>query len=272
MLKTRDLLLFVAIVLCLFAGITITYVQETLGSVVGDSRALLGSASGAPETFIAETHTKEKNRTETIARLREAISQSGGSLATVNPSVEETSTEESLDDIDQTDAVAGIQRCGGGDDSVSAIEQWPLSNTAVVVKNGMRSVTHTSVVSVPQPVATSSGSTTKPTFESKLVTLLEMPLYPPKMTEPMCIQSDAIGVTTAGSLLFNADARTYFNRDAKELIGFARDGFPIYGPYEGAVDACGGYQHPEGYRYTLSLEREYVLGCFVGAPYAFVME
>ncbi|ETO60592.1 hypothetical protein F444_21239 [Phytophthora nicotianae P1976] len=57
------------------------------------------------------------------------------------------------------------------------------------------------------------------------------------------------------------------------LIGFAFDGFPLYGPYgengqmPNALDACNGRVGDDGtYRYHVTLTAPYLLGCFRGTP------
>jgi hypothetical protein len=84
---------------------------------------------------------------------------------------------------------------------------------------------------------------------------------------PQCVPSEVVGVTLSGSLMFNSDASFYRGYGQEYLIGYARDGFPIYGYYEGPVDSCGGYMHSSGYRYTVSPNRDHIIGCFM-APWS----
>ena len=81
--------------------------------------------------------------------------------------------------------------------------------------------------------------------------------------------SEVIGVTNGGVLMFNGDVNSYRKIPENALIGYARDGFPIYGVYKEKVDECGGYDHPSGYRYTVSTQRDYIIGCYVGSVQKF---
>jgi len=97
-----------------------------------------------------------------------------------------------------------------------------------------------------------------------------MPLSPTRRQDSQCLPSEIIGVTTEGSLMFNSDAILYHTRNQDELLGYARDGFPIYGNYKGETDECGGYNHAIGYRYTISDNRNYTIGCFGAQPMPFL--
>ena len=75
-----------------------------------------------------------------------------------------------------------------------------------------------------------------------------------------------------GQLIFNGEVSAYQGRGNNELIGYARDGYPIYGLTAGEVDACGGLETPAGYRYVVSSDRSHLLGCYKAAPQTFVGE
>jgi hypothetical protein len=147
--------------------------------------------------------------------------------------------------------------------------------------------------------------------------LLRLPAEPVVAAQPSCVPMGMIGFTLTGGALYNAlDARGrdapaheildkcgghpqrngqyhYHDlapclpsgRDASghsELIGYALDGFGIFGPYEAAdkemtnagLDGCHGHVGPviwDGeertlYHYHLNDEYPYSIGCFRGAP------
>ena len=65
----------------------------------------------------------------------------------------------------------------------------------------------------------------------------------------------------------------YFGHNPNEIYGVALDGFPIYGPGTGLykvtnaeLDACHGKMVNGQYRYYMTDEWPYVLGCFRGTP------
>jgi hypothetical protein len=77
-----------------------------------------------------------------------------------------------------------------------------------------------------------------------------------------------VGVAKDGSLIRNNEARLYGIFGEQTLVGYALDGFPIYGISESVVDACGGVSVAGQYRYQLSVERENIINCFAAKPIA----
>ena len=82
-----------------------------------------------------------------------------------------------------------------------------------------------------------------------------------------CLPSDVIGIALDGSLIRNNEAALYTVFGGETLIGYALDGFPIYGmtPLL-ATDRCGGVQIDGNYRYVLQPDRPGLITCFAGAP------
>jgi hypothetical protein len=143
-----------------------------------------------------------------------------------------------------------------------------------------------------------------------------VPLNPSVATRPSCLPMGAIGVLNDGVALFNAldgegrDAAAWEILDARgghpertgqyhhhnvpawmaastgtahsSLVGYAKDGFGIYGPLgnggavlsNGNLDACHGHTHKvrwngkqqKVYHYHATAEFPYTLGCFKGTP------
>lgn len=97
-------------------------------------------------------------------------------------------------------------------------------------------------------------------------TVLQLPLrYGPSVV-PSCMSSDVVGIAKDGSLIRNNEAALYGVFDEGTLIGYALDGFPIYGTTNKPLDSCGGTGNYGNYRYYLSSERESVLNCFSSSP------
>lgn len=136
-----------------------------------------------------------------------------------------------------------------------------------------------------------------------------LPMQPQLATVASCVGLGAIGVTLNGVVLYNAaDARgndaaaheivdVYGGHPAmtdyhyhfvperldgtrmadghSAIIGYIRDGFPIYG-YHGvggaeltnaALDECHGHSHGTlGYHYHATIEYPYTIGCYRGTP------
>ena len=85
------------------------------------------------------------------------------------------------------------------------------------------------------------------------------------------------GRTAEGGIYYFAQVpdkcSTFQRLDADQIFGVAIDGFPIYGPGEGDskitnadLDACHGKMVNGQYRYYMTDEWPYVLGCFRGTP------
>ncbi len=274
MIRTRDLVVFVIVFLCVSAGATVTYIQNVSPNVFTLQESAQIPESLPESSITAVAPSIPDNRESIITRLREAILHDGTPLSTMSYEEPEKNEEVITTDTRDTPAtVARVQRCGGVDDSLQALASWPLQEVSIEVKGGMRLVEHSEQVTVEKPMAigTSTATSSTPIFQTRTTLLLSMLLYPPMARTPSCVPSDSIGVTTSGSLMSNNDARLYVSYRSDELLGYARDGFPIYGLYEGTTDVCGGYLHPEGYRYTISKQRNEILNCFVGVPNPFLI-
>lgn len=268
MIRTRDFLLFVVVLLFLCMGIVFTLFEETVFKDEGETDFAL-SSDEAP-VFSASAPTLLNDREGTIARLR-ALLEEDKSVITADPSVEEVLSIESEVEVgtatDTQSIIVSIDRCGGLDDSLSYAKNWPLTETTLSVADGRRVVTHAQKnATAPVDVNASSTVSNSPAIPT---VLLSLPLTPMALSEPVCVPSDIVGVTTYGALIFNTDVSLYLLHTPQMLIGYARDGFPIYGSYQGEVDRCGGYDHPAGYRYSISHERNFIIGCFQGSPASF---
>jgi hypothetical protein len=260
MLRTRDLILFIFTIFFLVIAIT-----ATLASNASTASINLVAFNQATNTSNFEVSTPEVglDRQSVIARLRARLQDSTERIEP-SPSVEapvvaEVPVEEEV----------GLQRCLYPDDALAMVPRWPLANVSVKVQEGARSVFVSETVVVPSAPSETASSTQDEEVVTTVVSLIQLPAFPVKLADVSCIPSEVVGVTNGGILMFNGDVNSYRKIPESALIGYARDGFPIYGVYEGAVDQCGGYDHPSGYRYTISTERDYILGCYVGSPASF---
>ncbi len=99
--------------------------------------------------------------------------------------------------------------------------------------------------------------------------VLQLPLRSFPLSDKTCLASDIVGVALDGSLIRNNENGLYKVFGDQTLIGYALDGFPIYGLSNMSTDECGGLMINGEYRYYLSSEREAVLACFGGIPASF---
>lgn len=267
MIRSRDLLIFVGILFILGIGIVCTIALDSKSVFYKGLPDLLQLSDNATTSFEASADVKNISREDTIARLREELAKND-TVITPSASVEEVVSISTDTETDENVSAVTLQRCGGADTTLSYTKTWPLTDVFVIVKDGTRTVVH---ISPQEQSGVDITATTTQATSTKVVidTLLTMRAFPVVMGNTSCVDGEAIGVTTEGSLLFNTDAGSYKTLGENELVGYARDGFPIYGTYTGDTDTCGGYLHPAGYRYTLQPERNFILGCYAGTPSTF---
>lgn len=264
--KTRDLVIIVAVLLALCIGIAVTLIAESIREG-GEMPSMTTFSDAVTDVFTAEApDTHSLNRKDIIARLRTALSQN---ITTVEPSPSVEAVEPTPDIEDVTTPQAGVQRCEVSDDASGLSGSWPLSGVSLRVHNAVREVVSLQTAPV---VDLNASSSTAASSSASYTTLLVIPLVPSTNGIEYCVPSDVVGVTTSGSLMFNSDAAFYRGYGSEYLIGYARDGYPIYGYYEGELDTCGGYMHPSGYRYSVSADRDYLIGCYTAAPASFVAQ
>lgn len=108
------------------------------------------------------------------------------------------------------------------------------------------------------------------TAEGSEITRAILPKFP-RAGGDTCISSDVIGIALDGSLIRNNEHGVYGVFGEGTLIGYALDGYPIYGQTSSlATDSCGAVSIDGAYRYYLSLERPGVIGCFRGTPVSII--
>jgi hypothetical protein len=247
MLRTRDFILFIVVVAFLLLGISSSLLRGGLDSTVAVVDFVIPSQQAAVVTTTDTELTPD--RAGIIARLKAKIADSE-LLSSAQPSVTpaEDTAATTTDEPTSEGIVTTLQRCGGASDGLATAALWPTSVVTIAVGEGARVVTTET--------------------EFGLQSLLQLPLAP-QASGPHCLDSEVIGVTVHGSLIFNTDAIVYDTTSEATLIGYARDGFPIYGRSSTPTDSCGGYAHPSGYRYVLGDERPFMIGCFTGLPTQF---
>jgi hypothetical protein len=97
---------------------------------------------------------------------------------------------------------------------------------------------------------------------------LDLPVKPFRDLSSNCLDSEVIGVALDGNLIKNSDTWKFRNYSSDVLLGYARDGIPIYGQGvdEALLDTCGGYDNGIEYRYYLREKELFVLACFDAKP------
>lgn len=258
--RTRDLILFAVCAIFLVTAINITWFLDT---ATPSRESVTFRAADDAVSAVAPTE-QTLDRDAIISALREKLRSEQG-VVLENPSVTtDADAAEAVATSTDASPIARANYCLYADDTLPYIGQWPLNGTEMAVAEGMR-VFYTEE----EVILAAAATSTEEDVEVVRNELLALPTNPVYTGGNNCLPSEVIGVTTGGILLFNDDSRPFASLGAQQLVGYARDGFPIYGRYDGEVDACGGYQHPAGYRYTISADRDYIIGCYQGAVQSF---
>lgn len=254
MIRTRDLVLFV---LCLFVlGMAIMMTVRGGGAATAldiayDETVPAYDGASAPSAI-------ETDYVANRARLKQLIaSQDLGVTPYPDDFVDDIPITET-DTVVASD-VAAAQYCLYPDDTLGYVSQWPQG--ARLSREGAYRV-----LSSTQTATLTASSSTPETVTKQL---LVMPVSPSPLLTPGCVPSTIVGVTMNGTPLFNSNPTVWSAVAANTQIGYARDGYPIYGSYAGPVDECGGYQAPDGYRYVISPTQPYIVGCYHATPMSF---
>lgn len=208
----------------------------------------------SPEaTFTATVASQESvSREDRIAELRKKIA--GRSVETV-AMVEES--EVAIEEDLKPEVIAAVEkdemRCSNYQKTAVA---WSSSGVMISEVEGARLVYR-------EGTPTVVGSTSVPTKN----VLAQLPLRSTPTSSGNCIASDVIGISVKGSLIRNNEVLAYATVGQGAIVGYALDGFPIYGGNAtGATDVCGGATVAGQYRYVVSSEQRTIINCYSGTP------
>lgn len=256
MIRTRDYVLGLSIVVFLLVGIGVTLLKQgyDFGTDLS-ATVFVASPSDAP-TSASVSSEVEMSREERIASLRKKIAALGtlGNEPESTEVVADNATSTSVSDVAVVDIAE--DRCASYA-PFSGI--WNSKGVVVEEVEGARIVyKETATPSV------ASGTAALPPAAKTLLLQLSVKSLPPATAS--CIPSDVIGITKHGSLIRNHEIAAYKTYDSNTLIGYALDGFPIYGASQTKTDTCGGVAMGGQYRYYIHPERSTILSCFAGKP------
>ncbi|MEK7462414.1 MAG: hypothetical protein AAB618_02465 [Patescibacteria group bacterium] len=260
MFRTRNLAI---VAIFVFAGALGAAGALFETSIFGQNQlAALGLAVGDEEKTFSATLPKEErefNYDERVSELREKIAGRVLENNDIESEVlaEATTTSEAVDaDVsdDEAEVVLTEKRCNLYQPSGSL---WDARGVKMQVQEGARTFYRNGTATA------SVGSTTTPTKEI----LAELPLRN-NASGAYCIPSDVIGITENGFLIHNNEVDLFAAYGSSALIGYALDGFPIYGGSGIKVDQCGGVVVGGQYRYVLDIKRPTIIACYAGTPIA----
>ncbi len=253
MFRTRDFVLIFSTITFLLLAIGTTLLQRQSSKQVTESTLIL--VEDSPEEFSAEVFKREQvSREERLLALRQKIAESG-ELALSAPPEEVVVEDETLVSSPQ-----GLQKCSEYGDFRG---YWPVGVKLDVVEGARIAYLEGAGGGVATVLATTAVSLSAAAERN---ILLQLPAYPTKSAHSNCVESDVVGVAKDGSLIRNSEAGLYGVFGEATLVGYALDGFPIYGLSSYATDSCGGSVATGEYRYYLSSSREVILNCFAGLP------
>lgn len=259
MFRTRDFFLFSMVVGILLLGIITTannnkevgwWHNMTFVSNDVEYKAVV------PEVAVMD-------RGEKLAVMRDKISESAqsGQLASVIGALEEEKADEEQLPEEENDFVAGtINLCPSYSDYSPA---WSPTGLKFEVVEGAR-IVYRDLASNDLTVDANSA------MVANREIVMQLPLRSASANVKNCLSSAVIGIALDGSLINNSDYTAYKVLGSGTLIGYALDGFPIYGLNTVTkTDQCGGVNQDGQYKYYLSNDREGMLGCFSSTPISF---
>jgi hypothetical protein len=243
MITTRNFFLYLLCVAILVIAIAATAIVKSERSepVVEYAIPPMSELSGGATVVGAAS---ELDRAGRLVTLREKVA----SLVSAKPTEEiaeevEVSSEPTVTTTEPSLALP--DQCG---DFKMYDGAWQPNGLSFIVVEGARLLTR-------EVTGTSSE------------TVLQLPLRTYPLPVQSCITTDVVAVALDGSLIRNDEVALYTIFGEETLIGYALDGFPIYGTTDTLrLDTCGGALTDAGYRYYLEIDRPYLLGCFAGIP------
>jgi hypothetical protein len=249
MFRTRDFLfIFVTVVFLVIAiGVTLTREYFDADGVA----TVVTYVETTDQEYFAELDEKvPHSREEQLVEMRRKIAEAGAlNLLPPETTVVAVAEEEEVEEefaVSQTD----VQKCPG---YANYSGYWSPQGVQIELSEGAR------IVYRATEQATISTSTAARDI------LMQLPAYPIRAGSS-CLPSDVVGVAQDGSLIRNTEVGLYGVFGEHTLIGYAIDGFPIYGVSGAKTDACGGVVIAGEYRYNLSDDRESILNCFAATP------
>ena len=156
--------------------------------------------------------------------------------------------------------------------ATAAVKDVAINSEDEVIENSETGVSlcvnyHPADIYWPYSNVTVTHDGNKVSYGSELGLLLEINKRSISAGGKQCLGQDVVGVALDGSLIRNGEYGLYGVFGESTQIGYALDGYPIYGLNNSQpTDACGGATVDGSYRYYLSSSRPGVLGCFTATP------
>ena len=256
MIRTRDFLLFLISVTFLLVAIGTEFVQNAKIGLRENQPEVFTFSDQKPTSYSAEVLTAPDTKSEKLAALRHSLTEQDSAIFTSSKD-EKVVVEEIVPSSDTivVEPVAGaIQLCKN---YRPTFVPWTTDKIFNEEREGVR-------IYFTKPSLPESSSTSTVSDE---VVYAVLPIRTLPLAQATCISGDVVGIALDGSLIRNAEQKTYGVFGETTMIGYALDGFPIYGVASSKdTDVCGGIIVESSYRYYLDKKRDGILGCFSGIP------
>jgi hypothetical protein len=262
MFRTRDFVLVFTSVVFLVMAIGVTVFAQWQGTET-DKNMLRPAAVVNDDYLVESKNSHEFSREEKLQQMRDKIAASS-ELSITSPIPEEVSQEIQATTTNEegVGTASELSLCAN---YAPFLGFWSAADLEIEEAEGARVVYRTTAPqAAPAPVVGTSSRPTPVVAEREIVAQLPIRNFPAPSSS--CIASDVIGIATDGSLIRNTEAGVYGIFNSSTLVGWALDGFPIYGSSAIPADACGGIMAAEGYRYQISPDRATILNCFSSTP------
>lgn len=257
MFRTRDfLLLFTAIVFLMVAiGTTSMSKRTTSPEAVDAALQPAPITEGGYSASVSESTSL--SREARLAAMRQKVTESESLVLAAAVATETLDENYSVDSVNQTNSVTDspLTACPP---PVTHTGAWPRG-VVFELREGARVLYTESTIMQP------TVGTSAPQAELTQTIVLQLPVPFGPAANPTCPASDVVGVAQDGSLIRNFETGLYSVFGENTLIGYALDGFPIYGVSSVQTDKCGGAVVGT-YRYYLSDSRESIINCYAGTP------
>lgn len=254
MLKSRNFAVALGALALFAVGGTSAYVLPDI--IIGGQTAGVAFVDASLESFSATVAQPSTfSREDRLASMREKIAAKKNivAVATTEESTISPEPEEEMPAEGSSEEEKGEKRC---DAYQTATLSWSSTGVKIEEVEGARLV-------YKDGTPTMVGSTSVPTR----ITLAQLPLKSAPSSAGNCIGSDVIGISKSGALIRNSEVLAYSGFGVGILVGYALDGFPIYGgAHSGAVDVCGGAIVGGQYRYFVASGNETIINCYSGTP------
>lgn len=255
MFRTRDFVLIFVTIVFLLVAIGVTVLKQDSNSIA-TNKSLLLVDNLDKEYSAAVDISSSLSREDRLVAMRKKIADGGEIfISAPEPAVEE---DAEVEEVSVEQEPVAVQQCPGYREFS---DLWKVDGILFDVVEGYR-ILYREVESI--PVYNASG--TSYTGDTKREVLLQLPVRIAPTSNVSCLSTNVVGVAQDGSLIRNNETGLYGVFGSNTLVGYALDGFPIFGVSNRPSDKCGGHMENGQYGYYLSDERDVILNCFSATP------